>query len=145
MDQINLRFELQGHKLSDWPSIRISFNGDEIWKDKVQDSISLEFLCNVSDKNVIEIEHFDKNDDVLIDDAGNLLDDRHCLVKWIVVNGIAMDLNFLSEYQFEFENLQGKRFITNYLGENGVLRIPFEYPLWKFWNSLQTKVASYPK
>lgn len=137
MDQVILVFELNGHKLMDWPSVDLRFNGGNLWNGKVKNRLHLEFVRNVQDLNVIEIRHFDKDNDVLLADDGTLLDDRHCLIESVSVNGIVMTLDFFSEHGFKFENYQGERFVTNYLGQDGVLRIPFEYPMWKFWKSLQ--------
>ena len=139
MGQINITLDLEGISGLDYPMVTVDINGQRMFDDRVIGQQRMSFNVTALPKNQITIGHYAKNNDTIIDSTGSIVQDRHCILHFLKIDQIKIDLNFLSCYNFYYLTDDNEQIITNYFGKNGSLTVDFEYPLWKFWYSLQSK------
>lgn len=132
-----VKIKLVGHCCQNFPLIKISVNHTCIWNQEVlaRQIIDYEFFPKHS--NLLEIEHYNKNNDTQIDSNGNILKDRYCLIEQITIDELSFNLDWFSQHNVYFIDSNGDKIITNYLGKDGVLTFKFDWPLWKFWKNSQ--------
>lgn len=133
---MDIKIILDGHRYQHWPWIQICINGVEYFNTQVQELTTVEFRVEPKDLNCLEICMHSKNNDTQIDQQGNILADTHCLIRAICINSLVIDLNFFSQHNIFYRTKDSQQ-ITNYLGKDGVLKLEFPWPLWKFWAKTQ--------
>lgn len=140
MGKCLIKLDLQGHRATDWPWIEISINDQQMFNGQIVGHCPLEFEVDVMPKNILTISHYNKNDDVILDSNGTILKDRYCMLNSLSINDLTFDLNFFSRYKQYYHTNDGEQLITNYFGKDGKFEFVFDWPLWKFWYNLQTKL-----
>lgn len=126
---------ITGFSGQDWPSSRILLNDQELFTGQIQGNKRIAAKIPVG-RNKLLIQHYNKNNDTRLDANGNIISDRHIILDSIEINGLIFDLNYFSEHRIPFKTDTGDDLITNYFGQDGVFTFEFEYPLWRWWNSL---------
>ena len=139
MGQLEVALTLEGFSGHQYPQIAIDINHQQVFDNLVVGRSHLSFNIQAQTNNQITITHYGKNNDTVIDLDGNILQDRHCILHLLKINQIEIDLNFLSHSNLYYLTDDNEHIITNYFGKNGSLTVEFEYPLWKFWHSVQSK------
>jgi hypothetical protein len=132
-----LSIGLDGHQGQAWPKIRISFNNTVLFDDVVIDSVIQDYYVGVNELNLLSIEHYDKCNDTVLDQNGNIIKDRYCELTFIKINQLTFDLNFFSNNNIPYCTNDGEKLITTYFGKNGCFNFEFPTPLWKFWYQTQ--------
>lgn len=133
---MDIKIQLTGYRYQHWPCICVRVNGVDYFDAQVQGPTTIECSVEPLDLNCIEICMRNKNNDTQIDQRGNILADTYCLVESVCIDQLALDLNFFSRHNIFYHTADGNQ-VTNYLGKDGVLKIEFSWPLWKFWANTQ--------
>lgn len=138
-DPINITLDLEGRCGEAWPTIRVFSNNQLIYDDTVCGIQHISFDLEPQDLNEVVIQHHGKINDTKMDEQGNIIADRCCILHALRINNVPFDVNFFSEHQYHYETDDGERLITSYFGKNGAFSFKFEYPLWKFWYQAHIK------
>lgn len=131
--QIALEIGLVGHYATNWPTIRVDFNTQCLIDQRVVNKLIINQTVTVNDNNQLIITHYNKQNDTIIDEHGNIVADRYCELQYIKLNGLYFDINFFSTHNHYYQTVDGEKLITTYLGKPGKFIFYFPSPLWKFW------------
>lgn len=131
---MQIEVALTGNKGAAWPTVRLSVNDCVIFDDELVGENNFSFECDARESNNrVVIEHYNKNNDTVVDAQGNITADKHFIINYIKVDNKTFDLDFFADNNIPFEADSNEQIITSYIGLDGKFVFAFEYPLWKFW------------
>jgi len=100
-----------------WPLISVEVNGQELWRDYVEQPQTIAVEFESQDQNQIFIKYLNKNQgptlwDTVVDAQGNILQDQFCIIKDIRIarsrcDFILYDLIYHAKDGTNTANLQG--------------------------------------
>ena len=141
-----LAIKIQGHRSTDFPKCRIKFNNDCLYDNAIVDTMNLKFDVNLSEKNILHVEHYDKvPSDTIINSEGMVEADRAIELQSIAIDGYVVPKVVMYRQKFyvdwwdhDIENFDKKKqpvpgFLTNnvYFGYNGTYEYSFNNDLAK--------------
>lgn len=128
-DLIKVTLILQSSFCNAWPELEISANGEKVWKDFVKETqkITVEFPGKFS--NSLRVSYLNKRQgpdvwDTVVDGDGKILEDQHCILKSILINGAKCDwLVETTPYQYPDQSSK-----LNFGFMDGVGHMEFYFP-----------------
>lgn len=130
-----------------WPMVRVSINGVILYegecKPNHKDYFKLTFDHQVKSRNMLEIEHFDKNGkETILDSEGNIISDRAISLKSIAFDELPVPEVVLYQQKF-FPKWPDQPAVLKgnlYFGFNGIFTMEFGDDSEKiYFNNLLTK------
>lgn len=90
MIQIDLFF--QSSFCNAWPEIQIEANRKKIWRDFIIGSQRIKVQFPSQDHNTVRVGYLNKRHgpdiwDVRVDNDGNIIEDQHCILKNVLIDG----------------------------------------------------------
>lgn len=137
MKPVSIRIDLVGYSARSWPKIKIAVNNQSIFDGQVQERTSIRTMLEPDAANSIIIRHYDKNNDTVVDNKGNIINDRYCLLEAVWINQLCFDADYFSHNKIFYHCDDGEKIISNYFGKDGYFQLNFDYPLWQLWPSTQ--------
>lgn len=89
---MTITLHLRSSYCNDWPLIRVSGNDRALWQDRVVESAVVFARFPSGLRNTVQIEYLNKRNgpdvwDTVSDDDGNIVQDQHCVLLNVLVNG----------------------------------------------------------
>lgn len=95
-EQCQLQFVFQSSFCNSWPEISIEVNDQILWRGFVEGQAQVNLSTDLLENNVAVIRYLNKRNgpdawDTKMDDAGNIVEDQHCVLQSVVIKKCRCD------------------------------------------------------